>query len=101
MMSWFLIQLFPSRENFAETATADESAIIKAHFAYMQELTAKQIAYLVGRTEDASLGIALIRAGNSAEAQNLLDADPAIRAGIFRGTVKAYRLALHNPIPET
>lgn len=98
-MTWFLIQLTPSRENFIATMTPEEGQLIRDHFAYMQELTAQQTAFLVGRTEDASLGIALIRAENEAAAQELLAGDPGIRSGVFNGTVKAYRVGLYNPIP--
>jgi len=100
-MAWYLIQLHPPRERFAETITPDEQAVVGRHFQYLQHLQQQGKLFLAGRCEDASLGIALVQAEDDAEAETLLREDPAVSGGVFAATIRPWRLALYQSFPET
>lgn len=62
---------------------------LKTHFHYWMELfRAGRIA--TAGPLDSDSGLILLFAGDRAEAEAVLGADPAIEAGIFEGTVRRY-----------
>lgn len=78
-----------------EGPTAEEGETVAAHFAYYQSLLAAGVLMLAGRTLDAPfVGVFIFEAGSSAEAERIVAEDPAVRAGVFRARVQAYRVAL-------
>lgn len=97
-MNWYLITLQPARADMLTGGpTEEESAAVGRHFAYLQALQQKGQIYLAGRTLDDgpdTLGIAVVRAASDADAQELLAQDPAIQAGVFRGQVRPYGVAV-------
>ncbi len=95
-MEYYLIEYKPSRADFVETATPDESAIVGEHFEYLKSLEADGKLLLAGRTDDAHIGIALIRAENQDEAENILKHDPAVSNKVFNGRVTLFMMALHS-----
>lgn len=90
----YLITYKPPREDFAEDATAEESAVIERHFEYLKSQEANGRLILAGRTEDASFGIAVIQADSEREAGKIMANDPAVKEGVFSGELKRFRLAL-------
>ena len=95
-MEYYLIEYKPARDDFVETATPEESAIVGKHFEYLQSLEADGKLLLAGRIDDAHIGIALIRAGNQDEAENILKNDPAVSNKVFDRKVTLFRMALHS-----
>jgi uncharacterized protein len=77
--------------------TAEETAIVDAHFAYLQDLTARGILILAGRTlntDESSFGIAIFNAESETQAEAIMQADPAVRGGVMRAALFPYRVAL-------
>jgi len=94
-MNEFLITLRPPREGFADNATEQERAVIGEHFAYLQRALEKGSLVLAGRTQEATpVGLVILRAESEDSARRFADADPAVRAGIFRYDCKPYAVAL-------
>ncbi len=93
-MSHYLIMYRPPREDFAENATPEESAIIERHFEYLQKQEADGRLILAGRTEDARFGIAVIEANSENEAKEIMADDPPVKEGVFTGELLPFRLAL-------
>ena len=93
-MNHYLIQYCPPRPTFPADATPEESAAVERHFDYLTRLLAAGRLLVAGRTDNATLGIAVIRAESEEVARKILVADPAIEAGVFRGRVDLFRLAL-------
>jgi uncharacterized protein YciI len=98
-MNRYLILLTPRRETFLQDATAEEMAVVERHFEYLQNLLAKGRLILAGRCEEGPPGIVVFEAESEEAAREVLDNDPAIEAGIFRGEVHPFRLALLRPYP--
>jgi uncharacterized protein YciI len=78
-------------------ATDEEERIVGEHFGYLKRLTDRGIVLLAGRTlntDSSSFGIVIFRAVDEAEARSIFEADPAVRAGVFKGEVFPYSVAL-------
>ena len=91
-----MIEYKPSRDGFAENATPEESAVIGEHFEYLKTLEADSRLLMAGRTDDAHLGIALIKAESQKEADNILKNDPVVSNKVFSGKVSMFRMALYS-----
>ena len=93
-MEHYLIRYKPCRDTFLKDSTDEEQAVVGKHFEYLQSLLAAGKLLLAGRTDDAEVGIAVIKADNDSHAEEILAADPAVKSGVFIGSVKLFRLAL-------
>ena len=97
-MKQYLYRIQPARpEMLSEGATPQEDEIVGQHFAYLQSLTTSGTVILAGRTltTDAnSFGIIIFKAESDEAAQAIVDADPAVKAGVFKAALFPYRVAL-------
>jgi uncharacterized protein YciI len=93
-MPHYLIMYRPPREDFAENATPEETAIIERHFEYLQKQEAEGRLILAGRPEDGRFGIALVEAKSENEAKQIMADDPAVKEGVFSGELLPFRLAI-------
>ena len=97
-MAQFMYTLKVTRlEQLTEGPTAEEQAIVARHFAYLQDLTEKGVAILVGRTQTAdadTLGIMIFQAASEAKAQEIMANDPAVKNGVMAATLFPFRIAL-------
>jgi len=98
-MTRYLILLTPRRETFLQDATAEEMAVVERHFEYLQDLLAAGRLILAGRCEEGPPGIVVFEAESDEAAREILDNDPAVTAGVFRGDIRPFRLALLRPHP--
>lgn len=64
---------------------------LRAHGAYHADLVRRGRAAAAGGFLDRDGGMAILRAGNAAEAQAVVEADPAIRNGVFTAEVRRWR----------
>ena len=74
----FLETLRPKRENFVATMTAEEKAVMGAHFAYNDRLFAEGKILLGGAATDGAIGIIVLRVGSAEEAWEIYENDPAV-----------------------
>ena len=80
-----------------EGPTAEEAETVSRHFAYLEDLTEKGVMILVGRTQnsdESTFGIAIFEAEDESAARMIMEADPAVRAGVMRAELYPYRIAL-------
>ena len=91
----FMYTLRPARpEMLTEGPTAEEQALAGRHWAYSQELLDQGTIIFGGRTVDAgpaTFATVVIRADSREAAQQIMENDPAVRHGLFRGTLFAYQ----------
>ncbi|NJN16156.1 MAG: hypothetical protein HC822_07700 [Oscillochloris sp.] len=94
----FVYVLRPTRiEMLTNGATTAEEATVAAHFQYLQELTARGTAVLVGRTTNAdtdTFEIVVLRAESPEDAETIMRDDPAVRAGVMSARLFPFRIAL-------
>jgi uncharacterized protein YciI len=96
-MRHFIYIVRPPRDSFPKDATEHERRIIADHFAYLQDLHAKDVLVVAGPCEDASFGIVVFRADSEEAARTLMENDPAVRSRLFTAELKPFRLALGPP----
>jgi uncharacterized protein YciI len=91
----FIYFINPSRPTFPGDATPEELAIVGEHFQFLVDLKDAGKLILAGRTQDDQpVGITIFEAENEAEAQEITDSDPAVKAGIFIATLRPYAVAV-------
>mgnify|MGYP000712225454 CR=1 FL=1 len=81
----------------SEGPTEAESGAVSAHFAYLQDLQAKGVVLMAGRTQDKgpqTFGICVFQAESDAVAQTLMNQDPAVLQGVMRAVLFPFRIAL-------
>lgn len=94
-MGEFICFLEPVREGMPAAPTPEEAEAIGAHFEYYRSLLDGGVLVLAGRTLEAPfVGVFIFEAGSMVEAERIVGEDPAVRGGVFRARVQAYRVAL-------
>ena len=96
-MNQWLYQLKPSRLGMLTEATPEETETVSRHFAYLQDLTQKGVMILMGRTlnhDESTFGICIFEAEDESAARMIMEADPAVRAGVMRAVLYPYKIAL-------
>ena len=85
--------------------TKDDNATVGAHFVRLQRMTEEGKVVFFGRTQDTTadgklvpdtLGLIVLEAPDRAAAEAVLQGDPAVKAGIMRGKVFSYKIALQR-----
>ena len=94
----FLYRIRPVRlEMLIEGPTIEEDRAITHHFEYLKELEEKGVLILAGRTmniDESCFGIVILRADSEEEAKAVMEADPAVKAGVMEAGLFPFRVAL-------
>ena len=91
----FICFLTPTREGMPDDPTPEESSAVMAHFNYYKDLHAQGTLILAGRTQSAPhTGIMIFEADDDHAAQQIVNNDPAIIAGVFNARIQPYLIAL-------
>jgi uncharacterized protein YciI len=95
-MTQWLYRIVPARPEMVVDATPDEQRIVGAHFDYLVELRDRGTLILAGRTQEAegTFGITIFEADDEAAARAVMEADPAVAAGLFVASLHPYRIAV-------
>ena len=97
-MNQWLYRIQPARPAMlTEGPTPEESDAVSRHFNYLKDLTEKGVMILVGRTlntDVSSFGICIFEAEDESAARTIMEADPAVMAGVMRAELFPYRVAL-------
>jgi uncharacterized protein YciI len=79
--------------------TGAEQAVVAEHFAYLQDLNAKGVIILVGRTlttDENTMGLAIFRAESEDAAHKIMDNDPAVQKGLMTPTLHPFKVILRG-----
>jgi len=93
----FLLRIEPVRKVFTLlNMTADERKIVQEHFLYLKSLHAEGKVALAAQVFDPKglWGLIIVNAADAEAARAILDADPTIKTGMFRGEVMPTRVVL-------
>jgi uncharacterized protein YciI len=86
-----------------EGPTDAERSSATEHWTYSQELLANGVIVFGGRTiertSDGSFAIVVIRATSESDARAIMDADPAVRSGVFRARLFPFQPMLMGEWP--
>ena len=91
MAEWIYF-LHPPRDDFAMSMSDEERAVFADHRVYLEGLLAAGSLILAGPTGGTiNTGVAVLEAPDEASARAIMDADPAIVAGIMDGELRDFR----------
>ena len=97
-MLQFLYRLQPTRIGMLTAGpTEHEANVVGEHFAYLSELTDRGTVLMAGRTltaDEHTFGIAVLVASTPAEAEAIMNNDPAVKQGVMRAELFPFRVAL-------
>ena len=77
--------------------TKKDNDIVNLHFKYLQDLQAKGMITLVGKTDgldESTYGIVIFKAESYEKAKEIMDNDPAIKQKIMVGVLQKFNIAL-------
>jgi uncharacterized protein YciI len=99
----FMYTLHPVRlAMLTEGPTEAERGLAAQHWAYSQDLLSRKVVIFGGRTVDttgASFAICVIQAGSLEQARAIMEADPAVKGGLFRARLFRYQPMLMGDWP--
>jgi uncharacterized protein YciI len=77
-------------------ATDEEVSVVSAHFQYLLDLKARGDLILAGRTQETegTFGITIFEAPDEDAARAVMEADPAVAAGVMAATLHPYAIAV-------
>ena len=70
---------------------------VGAHFEHLKRLAASGEVELAGRTtedDETTIGLVLLSVSSEDEARRLMEADPAVKAGVMKGELRPFRMAV-------
>ncbi len=80
--------------------TPAQAAIVDRHWAHLQELLANGQLIFAGRTlsvEEDGFASVILRANSEEDARAVMERDPGVREGLFRGHLFPYQVLLVGP----
>jgi hypothetical protein len=96
----YVIRIVPARPGFGpENMTEKERAAGGEHFAYLKKAFVEGKVTYIARTDDPKnlWGIVVTAPTTEAEAHALLENDPGVKAGLFKGEVSRFLVLLKAP----
>lgn len=90
----YLVQLHGTREGWPDDVTADEMKIMDDHFEYLKKLTAEKKVCMAGPVFDAKFGLIVLAVESEAEAKEIMDNEPSVKAGLHTYTLSSMRVSL-------
>lgn len=94
MAEWVYF-IHPPRPNFAETMTAEESAVWEEHFQRYLHLLEEGTLILAGPTlGSVNTGIFIFEAPDESAARKIMDDDPVILGGFAEGELHPFRVSI-------
>lgn len=101
-MSLYLYRLQATRPAMMGSGpTPDEHVVLDQHQAYLQDLLARDVVLLAGRTETtdySTFALVLFRADSEGEARRVVSDDPAVTARVMRAELYPYRVNLSGDL---
>lgn len=93
-MAEYVYLIRPTRDQFIETMTPEESEIMGNHFQYLQTLLSQQTLVLAGPCLDGAFGVVIYKAESLDAARSIMENDPAVQSGLMQSELHPYRISL-------
>lgn len=104
-MNQYVYRVQPTRTAMlSDGPTEQEALAVQAHFTYLQGLVEQGSVLMAGRTlttDEHTFGIVVFEAASDESAQQIVDADPAVKASVMRAELFPYRVALWSKTGPT
>ncbi len=93
-LEYYLVQLHGTREGWPDDVTDAEMKVMDEHFEYLKRLTVKKKVYMAGPVFDAKFGLIVLAVESEAEAKEIMDNEPSVKAGLHTYTLSSMRVSL-------
>jgi len=91
----FLVLLRPTRPDFVQSMTEEETRAVGQHLEHLKAAAAAGKVLVAGRSmTDNPVGVEIIEADSEEEARKLVEQDPAVKEGIMRPEILPFRVAV-------
>ena len=90
----FLLTFRPPRKDFFATMTAGEQDLVKQHLEYLAELQERGKVKFAGRDQSSTFGVAIVEVVSYEEAEEIVEANPAVAAGLYTCDLARYDMPL-------
>lgn len=94
----FLCLARPPRPTFPADATPAEMEIMGRHFAWLKGLREHGKLLLAGPCLDGTYGVAIFTTADAAEAQRIMESDPAVIEGLFKSEIHPMSIGAFAPV---
>ncbi len=94
---WLYVLKVTRLEMLTEGATEEEDRVVSDHYNHLKKNLEEDVVVLMGRTtnnDEDTIGLVIFRAESEAEAETIMESDPAIREGVMSAKLFPYRIAL-------
>lgn len=88
----FLATAKPRRENFIQSLTEEEKAVMANHFAYTNQLFSEGKITFDGACLDGALGLIVYKAESEEAALEMFHNDPLVKSGIVDTELHPFRV---------
>jgi uncharacterized protein YciI len=95
-MPEFIYLIHPLRHEFFESPTAQEDAVMEAHFAYLKQASTDGVVLLAGPCLDETFGVVVLAAENETTAREFMLNDPSVKSNVMMAELHPMRVSLMN-----
>jgi uncharacterized protein YciI len=95
-MPEYIYLIHPYRHEFFENPTAQEEAVMEAHFEYLTQAATQGMVLLAGPCLDETFGVVVIRAENEQAAQDFMMNDPSVKANVMMAELHPIRVSVRG-----
>ena len=89
----FIYLIRPTRPGFVERMLPEEAAAMRAHSAYLRQLSSETTFYLIGPCLDRAFGIAIFDAESLEAARQMMVNDPAVERGVAAPEIHPFHIS--------
>jgi uncharacterized protein YciI len=82
-------------EMMAKGLTPEQTQVMGEHLDHLKSLEAKRVIVIAGRTlnnDETTFGIVMFRADTAAAARDIMNSDPGIQKGLFKGILFPFQI---------
>ena len=97
MMQWFFVISYRPSPHWKQQKNLDQQEL-QAHCRYIGKLHPQNRIVLSGPLDDGSGGLAVLKVSTFEEAEEILEHDPAIQSGVFKGRVSPFLVAFSSGV---
>ncbi len=88
----------PTKLNFLNSVSENDKEVLSEHFEYLENALKSKKLILAGPCTDAAFGIVIFESETLEAADQFMKNDPAVKAGIFSGELRPYKISLFREL---
>jgi uncharacterized protein YciI len=95
-MAEYLYLIHPYRQDFFDSPTQEEEAVLDEHFDYLKEAADAGIVLLAGPCLDKTFGLVVFQAENDEAARAFMFTDPSVKKNVMMAELHPMRVSIRS-----